>query len=93
MPPALNCLAGTMAWPLATLIGWMTVPGVLFGTVPAYTLVYVGVRYRFRIGKAPATFRLQMQNVGDRFARNIVGSSSYGHMDKRRITAFLTADF
>ncbi len=62
-------------------------------TVPSYTLVDLGARYRFRIGKAPATFRLQMQNVGDVFAWNIVGSNSYGLMDKRRITAFLAADF
>ncbi len=62
-------------------------------TVPSYTLVDIGARYRFRIGKAPATFRLQMQNVGDVFAWNIVGSNSYGLMDKRRITAFLAADF
>ncbi|WP_339348551.1 TonB-dependent receptor [uncultured Sphingomonas sp.] len=61
--------------------------------VPSYTLVDLGARYRFRIGKAPATFRLQMQNVGDTFAWNIVGSNSYGLMDKRRITAFLAADF
>ncbi|WP_298091387.1 TonB-dependent receptor [uncultured Sphingomonas sp.] len=62
-------------------------------TVPAYTLVDIGARYRFRIGKAPATFRIQMQNVGDVFAWNIVGSNSYGLMDKRRITAFIAADF
>ena len=62
-------------------------------TVPSYTLVDLGARYRFRIGKAPATFRLQMQNVRDVFAWNIVGSNSYGLMDKRRITAFLAADF
>ncbi len=62
-------------------------------TVPSYTLVDIGARYRFRIGKAPATFRLQMQNVGDVFAWNIVGSNSYGLMDKRRVTAFLAADF
>lgn len=62
-------------------------------SVPSYTLVDVGARYRFRIGKAPATLRVQMQNVGDVFAWNIVGSNSYGLMDKRRVSIFLLADF
>lgn len=60
--------------------------------VPAYRLVDLGARYRFSIGKTPATVRVQMQNVGDTFAWNIVGSNSYGLMDKRRILAFVAAD-
>jgi iron complex outermembrane receptor protein len=62
-------------------------------SVPSYTLVDIGARYRFRIGRAPATLRVQMQNVGDVFAWNIVGSNSYGLMDKRRVSIFLLADF
>ena len=62
-------------------------------TVEGYTLIDVGARYRFKLGRSPATFRVQMANVTDAFAWSIVGSNSYGLMDKRRITAFLAVDF
>ena len=62
-------------------------------TVDPYMLVDIGARYRFTLGKSPATFRVQMQNVTDRFAWNIVGSNSYGLMDKRRVSAYLMVDF
>lgn len=61
--------------------------------VDAYALLDLGARYRFKIGASPATFRIQMQNVTNAFAWNIVGSNSYGLMDKRRFTAFLAVDF
>jgi iron complex outermembrane receptor protein len=61
--------------------------------VPSYTLIDLGVRYRFKIGDAPATLRFQVANVTNTFAWNIVGSNSYGLTDKRRALLFLAADF
>lgn len=58
-----------------------------------YTIVDIGARYRFRMAGAPSSFRLQMSNVGNVFAWNVVGSNSYAIMDKRRIIALLAADF
>jgi iron complex outermembrane receptor protein len=62
-------------------------------SVDPYALIDLGARYRFKLGKSPATFRVQMQNVTNTFAWSIVGSNSYGLMDKRRFTAFLAVDF
>lgn len=62
-------------------------------SVDPYALIDLGARYRFKLGKSPATFRVQMQNVADTFAWSIVGSNSYGLMDRRRFTAFLAVDF
>lgn len=62
-------------------------------TVGSYALLDLGARYRFKIGRSPATFRVQMQNVANVFAWNIVGGNSYGLMDKRRFSAFLAVDF
>ncbi|AEG47850.1 TonB-dependent receptor [Sphingobium chlorophenolicum L-1] len=61
--------------------------------VPSYTLVDLGLRYRFKIGDAPATLRFQVANVTNTFSWNIVGSNSYGMTDKRRMLLFLAADF
>lgn len=61
--------------------------------VPSYTLIDLGLRYRFKIGDAPATLRFQLANVTNTFAWNVVGSNSYGLTDKRRALLFLAADF
>ncbi|WP_313438086.1 TonB-dependent receptor domain-containing protein [Novosphingobium sp.] len=58
-----------------------------------YLLMDVGARYQFKLGRSPATFRIQMQNITDTFAWSVVGSNSYGLMDKRRFNAFLAVDF
>lgn len=62
-------------------------------SVDPYALIDIGARYRFKLGRSPATFRVQMQNATNKFAWSIVGSNSYGLMDKRRFTAFLAVDF
>lgn len=61
-------------------------------SVDPYALIDLGARYRFKLGSKPATLRVLVQNVTNRFAWSIVGSSSYGLMDKRRLTAFLAVD-
>ena len=61
--------------------------------LPAYTLVDLGVRYRFKIGRSPATLRLQLQNVGNTFYYDIDGSNTYGLTDTRRASLYIAADF
>ncbi|KRC81469.1 TonB-dependent siderophore receptor [Sphingomonas sp. Root241] len=62
-------------------------------SVDPYVLLDLGARYQFKIGKSPATLRVQLQNVTDSYAYKILGSNTYGLMDKRRINLFLAADF
>jgi iron complex outermembrane receptor protein len=62
-------------------------------TLDPYALIDLGARYRFRLGRSPATFRVQMQNVTDTFVWSILGSNTYGLADKRRFSAFLAVDF
>jgi iron complex outermembrane receptor protein len=61
--------------------------------VPGYTLVDIGMRYRFKLARAPAMLRFQIANITDTFAWNVVGSNSYGLTDKRRALLYLAADF
>jgi iron complex outermembrane receptor protein len=61
--------------------------------LPAYTLVDLGARYRTRLGRAPATLRLQASNITDEFAWSILASNSFGLMDGRRYSATLFVDF
>lgn len=62
-------------------------------TLPAYDVVDLGVRYRFKIGRSPATLRLQVQNVGNTFYYDIDGSNTYSLTDRRRASFYLAADF
>lgn len=62
-------------------------------SVDPYALIDIGARYRFKLGKSPATFRAQMQNVTDTFVWSILGSNSYGLTDRRRFSASLAVDF
>jgi iron complex outermembrane receptor protein len=60
--------------------------------VPGYTLIDLGTRYRFQIGKAPATLRVLAENITDEFTWEIYGSNSFGLTDGRRFSAQLAAD-
>jgi iron complex outermembrane receptor protein len=62
-------------------------------SLDSYVLLDLGARYQFKLGKSPATLRLQMQNVTNSYAYQILGSNTYVLMDKRRINLFLAADF
>lgn len=61
--------------------------------LPAYTLVDLGVRYRFKIARSPAMLRLQVQNVGNTFYYDVDGSNTYGLTDGCRAFVYLAADF
>ena len=61
--------------------------------LPGYTLVDIGARYRFKLGDAPATLRLQFANVTDAYYYSVLGGNTYGLTDGRRATLFLAVDF
>jgi iron complex outermembrane receptor protein len=61
--------------------------------LPSYTLVDLGVRYRFEVGQSPTTLRLQVQNVGNTFHYDVDGSNTYGLTDRRRASIYLATDF
>jgi iron complex outermembrane receptor protein len=60
--------------------------------IPARAIASVGGRYRFKIGKAPATLRVQMANVGNKFGWANGASGIYLYNMPRRLTATLTTD-
>ncbi|MGC4028488.1 MAG: TonB-dependent receptor [Steroidobacteraceae bacterium] len=60
--------------------------------LPASTLMDIGARYRLKFGGAPATLRLQVLNVADRFTWSVWSSNAYGMTDGRRISATLFVD-
>ena len=60
--------------------------------LPAYTVVDLGARYRFRLGEADASLRLQLANVADTWFWNIYGSNSFGLTDGRRFLMQLAVD-
>ena len=62
-------------------------------TLPEYTFIDLGARYRMRVGKAPATLRVQAQNITDEFAWSVFANNSFGLMDGRRYSATLFVDF
>ncbi|MGE0179171.1 MAG: TonB-dependent receptor, partial [Sphingomonas sp.] len=61
-------------------------------TVPARSVFNLGARYRFTLGRAPATLRVQLANVFDNYGFNVLGGGFYYNFP-RRLTAALTADF
>lgn len=61
--------------------------------VPGHTLIDIGARYRFKMGKVPATLRVQAANITDVFTWNIYGSNSFGLTDGRRVSMQLATDW
>ena len=61
--------------------------------IPARAIASIGGRYRFHIGKAPATLRLQLANIGNKFGWANGSSGVYLYNFPRRLTATLTTDF
>jgi len=61
--------------------------------IPARAIASVGGRYRFKLGKAPATLRVQMANIGNKFGWANGSSGVYLYNFPRRLTATLTTDF
>lgn len=61
--------------------------------VPARTTLDLGGRYRFEVAGAPATLRLQVYNVFDKYGFRTNGSGVFTPLGQRRLQVTLTADF
>jgi iron complex outermembrane receptor protein len=62
-------------------------------TVPARTIVDLGGRYRFSLGKAPATLRLQVSNLTNRYAWDVTDFGGFRRNRPRSLQADLSVDF
>jgi len=60
--------------------------------VPARTTVDLGVRYRFRLGKAPALLRLQATNLFNAYGWEVEGNNAFTYAPSRQISARLAVD-
>jgi iron complex outermembrane receptor protein len=60
--------------------------------VPARAVLHIGGRYRFTMFGKPATLRLLVQNVTDKYGWNVLSSGVYAYNSPRRFTAYITAD-
>jgi iron complex outermembrane receptor protein len=61
--------------------------------VPARTFVDLGARYRFRLGTFPATARLQITNLLNRYAWDVSDFGGFKRAQPRREQLTLSADF
>lgn len=60
--------------------------------LPAVTLVDLGVRYRFSLNKIPSLLRFTVQNVGNTYDWQLVGSGGYQVYTARQFSLALTVD-
>jgi iron complex outermembrane recepter protein len=60
--------------------------------LPAVALVDLGVRYRFSFDKIPALLRFTVQNVGNSYDWQLVGSGGYQVYTARQFSLALTVD-
>ena len=61
--------------------------------VPARTIVDLGGRYRFQLAKFPATLRLQVTNLFNRYAWNVSDFGGFKRAQPRREALSLSVDF
>jgi iron complex outermembrane receptor protein len=61
--------------------------------IPARWVLDVGARYRFKVGGAPATLRVQVGNVFNKFGWRTNPSSVFVTNAQRRVSVSLAADF
>lgn len=61
--------------------------------VPSRAVLHLGGRYRFKLFGRPATLRLQVQNVTDKYGWTALSSGTYVYNAPRRFTAYITADW
>jgi iron complex outermembrane receptor protein len=60
---------------------------------PALTVLFLGARYRFAILGAPATLRVQVQNLTNSYYWNMGLSPGFSQFQPRSFFGYLTADF
>jgi iron complex outermembrane receptor protein len=56
------------------------------------TVLHLGGRYRFTLFDKPATLRMQVNNVFDRFGWVVMGSGAYSYNAPRRFTVYIASD-
>lgn len=61
--------------------------------IPARTVVDIGTRYRFKLGKAPATLSIRMGNIFNTFGWRTNSSAVFVPNAQRRLSVSLAADF
>jgi iron complex outermembrane receptor protein len=76
---------------VASVVSYAELGGRQLMTEPQ-TLVDIGARYRFKIGRAPATLRGQITNVFDLYRWKVSGNSAFRFIDERRFLLSLAAD-
>lgn len=60
--------------------------------IPGRAVLDLGGRYRFKVGEAPATLRIAVYNIFDKFGWRIDGSGIFSHNAGRRFILSLAAD-
>jgi iron complex outermembrane recepter protein len=87
------------AWPGFSVDGSVyhfgTAPGSIDNGIqnPQVTAVGLGARYRFTIMNAPATLRVQVNNLFNAYYWNMTYSPGFSQFPPRSVFAYLTADF
>lgn len=61
-------------------------------SIPARTLVDVGARYRFEVGRAPAVLRLEIGNLFDAYGWDSAGSNAFTYIAPRQARLRLSVD-
>jgi iron complex outermembrane receptor protein len=60
--------------------------------VPSRAVLHIGGRYRFKLFGKPATLRLLVNNVFDKYGWQALSSGVYGYNAPRRFSAYVAAD-
>ncbi|WP_114953828.1 TonB-dependent siderophore receptor [Sphingosinicella terrae] len=60
--------------------------------VPARTIVDLGMRYRFRVGRLPAVLRVQATNLFNAYGWDIEGNNAFVYIQSRQVVARLAMD-
>lgn len=61
--------------------------------IPERTIVDLGMRYRFKLGRTPAVLRAQIANLTNVFGWNVSGGGGFQFMASRRFSVSLSTDF
>jgi iron complex outermembrane recepter protein len=61
--------------------------------IPARITIDIGGRYRFKLGKSPATLRLKLANATNVYGWRVFGGGGFKANAPRRFSASITADF
>lgn len=74
-------------------VGAPPAPGQAQPMLPPHTVLDLGLRQRFMLGRVPASFRFMVSNVFDDKAWKVLAASTLQMDDRRRMQLTLSADF